>query len=110
MRIKIDSWKNSTFRKSVKMSFDARISIGYSATELRAKLEHWIMDAKDRLTTREVSTELNCRPVEAVAVMRAAGVNSVRCGGAFLWNADDVAHVKRALKQREHVNTEIATY
>ncbi len=53
-----------------------------------------------RLTTREVADMLNCRPEEALPLLKAAGIASTRMGyrGPILWDAAAVERLIATLR------------
>ena len=52
-----------------------------------------------RLTTREAAEVLECKPAEALALLRAASVPHVRMGrrGPILWDATAAEHLRDVL-------------
>jgi len=58
------------------------------------------MQHRDRYTTREVADRLDCRPSEALQLLRAASVPVIRCGSAFLWNGEAVDELVATLRER----------
>jgi hypothetical protein len=54
-----------------------------------------------RITTREALDLLGLRrPAEALALLKAAGVEATRCGNAWLWRRSQVAALKGVLSDR----------
>ena len=50
-----------------------------------------------KISSREAAQRLNCRPSEAVALLRAANIRSTRCGSAWLWEAAGVEQLAAIL-------------
>ena len=50
-----------------------------------------------KITTREAAQRLCCRPAEAIALLRAANIRTVRCGSAHLWDAASVEQLAAIL-------------
>jgi hypothetical protein len=52
-----------------------------------------------RYTTIEAARILQCRRVQAVQILRAAGILPVHCGPAYLWDAAAVERLATVLHQ-----------
>jgi len=67
------------------------------------------MNIGSRLTTREAAQVLNCKPSEAVKILRLADVPSWRTGpyqgGIILWDAAGVERVAEVFEECRSENT-----
>lgn len=52
-----------------------------------------------RCTTREVAILLHCSELNAVCLLKAAGVPHTRCGPAYLWDAAEVERLAETLRK-----------
>lgn len=64
------------------------------------------MNAESRYTTREAAERLACQTKDAVPILRAAGVPSVRCGSAFLWDARAVDGLRDTIRASSTAHAE----
>lgn len=52
---------------------------------------------KDRITTREAAVKLECSLSSALATLKTIGVPHIRCGAAYLWDADAIERLTQTL-------------
>ena len=52
---------------------------------------------RELIPTREAARALGRRPVEALTLLKAAGIHHVRLGSAYFWSAEGVRALARIL-------------